>query len=81
MCRSLGIEYTLYTLKGSQIKEPYKLMEYSAKKVDSFHVRSNFVFGNNLNVPCTFEVIPWCCKIPRLRFGKTFAYQYMVWKG
>lgn len=38
-------------------------MEYSAKKVDSFHVHSNFVFGNNLNVPCTFEVISWCCKI------------------
>lgn len=45
-------------------------MEYSVKKVDSFYVYSNFVFGNNLNVFCIFEVIFWCCKILRLRFGK-----------
>lgn len=73
MCRYFGIEYILYIFKGLQIKEFYKLMEYSVKKVDSFYVYILF-FGNNLNVFCIFEVIFWCCKILRLRFGKMFVY-------
>lgn len=75
------IEYTYVLFKDRRLRTSYKSMEYSAKKVDSLYVHSSFVFITTYIYLVLLRLLYLlCCTILRLRQGKKFADQYMVWK-